>query len=159
MAKELTGRGTLMILLASFGIVFAVNGYMAAEAIQTFRGDDEDHAYLQGIDYNLTLDRRAAQRALGWQAAIGAKRDSSGVLHIALSMTGRNGQPLKHLSLDGLLRHPTDANRDRRLHLTETRDGFYSGALAQVTPGAWNLVVEDPSSKTPFEAERSLWLR
>ena len=159
MKSELTGRKTLAILLVSFGIVFGVNGYMVAQAIGTFRGDDLDQPYMQGINFNQTLARRAEQQTLGWQATIDAARATNGELKIVVVVKSRDGAPLALLRLSGVLRHPTDAHFDRKLVLKETQSGVYVAALDRVSAGAWNLDVFTDSHSKPFEATRSLWLR
>jgi nitrogen fixation protein FixH len=159
MARELTGRKTLAICLVSFGVVFAVNGYMVAQALSTFRGDDENDAYLQGVDYNQTLDRREKQAALGWHAAIGAERQHSDALRIVVSVLDPAGRPVQGLKVSGVLRHPADANRDRALALREQRAGVYVTSLEHVAAGSWSVIVHTQTHNQPFEATRQVWLR
>jgi len=161
----LTGRKTLAILVASFGVVFAVNGYMIAQAVNTFRGEaastfrgeSEKDEYLQGIDYNRTLARRAEQKARGWHAAIGAIRVAGGAIQVALDVKARDGSPVSGLKIEGVLRHPSDAHRDLALAFTDAGSGTYRALLQHVSPGVWEVEVRSPN--TPFEASRSLWLR
>ena len=167
MAKPLTGRRTLAIFLVSFGVVFAVNGYMIAEAVKTFRGEavssfhgeSENDEYLQGVNFNDTLARRAEQKALGWQANIGAARDSRGLVRIELRVKTRAGSPVDGLKLDGVLRHPSDAHRDRPLAFAEKGAGAYEALASHVTPGAWDVEVRSGSRGAPFEASRGIWLQ
>ncbi len=159
MTKPLTGRKTFAIVLAIFGIVFAVNGYMVAMAVSTYTGEDENSAYLQGANYNQTLDRRAEQAALGWRATIGAEREQGHGLRVFVSVVGRNGYPVRQLRMLGVLRHPSDASRDRPLILKEEKAGVYAARLDNVASGAWDVVVHAGEHSTPFEATRNLWLR
>lgn len=163
--KPLTGRKTLAILVASFGVVFAVNGYMIAQAINTFRGEaasnfrgaSEADEYLQGINYNETLARRAQQKAMGWQAAIGASREVSGAVRVVLDVRSRDGSPVEGLNIQGVLRHPSDAHRDQVLAFVEKGSGAYQALLTRAAPGAWEVDVRSPN--VPFEASRTVWLR
>jgi nitrogen fixation protein FixH len=163
--KPLTARKTLAIFVASFGVVFAVNGYMIAQAISTFRGEaastfrgeSESDEYLQGVNFNQTLARRAQQKAMGWQAAIGASREVSGAVRIVLDVKSRDGSPVEGLDIQGVLRHPSDAHRDRMLAFFEKGSGAYQSLLTQVAPGAWEVDVRSPN--VPFEASRTVWLR
>ncbi len=163
--KPLTGRKALAILVAVFGVVFAVNGYMIAQAVNTFRGEavsrfhgeSESDEYLQGINYNRTLARRAQQKAMGWQAAIEASREAGGLMRVVLDVKSRDGSPVAGLQIQGVLRHPSDAHRDRSLAFVDKGSGAYQTVLPHVAPGVWEVEVRSPNA--PFEASRSIWLR
>jgi nitrogen fixation protein FixH len=49
--RELTGRKVLLYLVVSFGIVFAVNGYMVKAAISTFGGVETQSSYKAGQQF------------------------------------------------------------------------------------------------------------
>jgi nitrogen fixation protein FixH len=163
--KPLTGRKTFAIFVAVFGVIFAVNGYLVAQAINTFRGEatstfrgeSASDDYLQGINYNRTLVRRAQQKAMGWQAAIGASRQAGGLMRVVLDVKSRDGSPVAGLQIQGVLRHPSDAHRDRTLAFVEKGSGAYEAQLAHVAPGVWEVEVRSPN--VPFEASRRVWLR
>lgn len=159
MRRELTGRAFLLYMCVFFAVVFAVNGYMAYEAVATFRGADESQAYREGMQYNTTLARRAEQARLGWTATIAAERLASGQVRVAVTLKKADGSPVTHLMLDGKLEHPADEARDRSLRFTEVRAGEYEGDVAGVSPGAWDTIVTTPAHAVPFEATRRLWVR
>lgn len=157
-ARKLTGRGVLLWLVAFFGFVIAVNAVFIMVSASTFRGEDEQKPYLQGIEYNQALARRAAQAAAGWQAGISAIRLDSGDVRVQLSLRGRDGAPVRGESLSGELRHPADENRDHVLKLTEAGPGLYQADVHEVAPGNWDVIVEARGGRTPFEAVRRLWV-
>ena len=110
----------LLWLVGFFGIIFATNAYFITAAVKTFRGEDEQKPYLQGVEYNHTLARRAEQAKLGWKATIGAHRLPSGEVRVDRHAAhSRDGAPETGAALTGELRHPADENRDRALHFTE----------------------------------------
>ena len=78
MNRTLTGRGVLFWLALFFGVVILTNAIFVTAAVKTFRGEDEQKPYLQGIAYNQTLARRAEQVELGWRAVIAAERSGDG---------------------------------------------------------------------------------
>lgn len=158
MRKPLTGRGVLFWLVAFFGIIFATNAYFITVSVKTFRGEDEQKPYLQGVEYNDTLARRAEQRKIGWQAAVAAARLASGQVRISVTLTQANGRPEANTALHGELRHPTDENKDRDLTLKETQPGTYQVIVADVAPGSWDVLVSNTDKATPFEAVRRLWV-
>lgn len=158
MNKPLTGRGVLLWLFAFFGVIFATNIIFITLSIKTFSGEDEQKPYLQGVQYNDTLARRAAQRKLGWRATMIATRLADGQLRISVSLSSPNGRPETGLSLGGELRHPANENRDRVLKFKEAAPGLYREDLASVGPGSWDVIVNNPAKDAPFEATRRLWV-
>lgn len=160
MTREWTGRHILLALLATFGVIFAVNGYFIVQAERTWPGEDVAHPYLQGLDYNRTLADRARQERLGWSATIGGTRAADGTATITVTLTDKSGAPVSSEPLNGLLRHPMDEERDHAIVFREQGNGVYVGRIAHVQAGNWDVVVTRKNTReAPFEAERRLWLR
>jgi nitrogen fixation protein FixH len=159
MRKHLTGRGILLWLGAFFGVIFLVDAAFIWVSVSTYRGEDEQRPYLQGIAFNRTLERRAEQARLGWVSHISAERLPSGAVQLMVTLKDASGAPQSVPRLDGELRHPADETRDHPLHLTEHRKGEYEAKLGGVSPGAWDVVVSTPAGAIPFEASERLWLR
>ncbi|HEY8254984.1 MAG TPA: FixH family protein [Rhizomicrobium sp.] len=157
MTRKLTGRGVLLVLAGFFGVIFATNAIFITTAVHTFRGEDEANPYLQGVEYNHTLARRAEQARLGWRASIGDRRLASGAILLTIDVSQPDGKAPKGLSLTGELRHPADEHRDRILHFAETVPGHFETQLRDVTPGRWEMVVSN-SRAEPFRTERRLWV-
>jgi nitrogen fixation protein FixH len=158
MNKTLTGRGVLLWLAAFFGIIIATNAYYITIAVKSFSGEDEQKPYLQGVEYNDTLSRRAEQRKLGWHATMEASRLPSGKVRIAVHLVQANGTPEAQPRLTGELRHPSNEYRDRRLDLKQTAAGLYQADLANVSPGSWDVLVSSGAEDAPFEAVRRVWV-
>ena len=158
MNRTLTGRGVLLWLFAFFGIIFATNAYFIILSVKTFSGEDEQKPYLQGVEYNDTLARRAAQRILGWRATMTAARLSSGHVRISVVLVNSDGAPKTRVSLTGELRHPADEYRDQVLKFKETIPGTYQEEMANVSRGSWDLIVNSSARNAPFEATRRLWV-
>jgi len=157
MTGTLTGRGVLMWLSSFFAVVIATNIYFITMSITTFRGEDEQKPYLQGIEYNDTLARRAEQARLAWHAEVSVTRLSSGHVRISVVLRDRRGAGLS-VPLSAELRHPSDENRDLVLHLNGISPGSYEADAGPVSRGRWDLIVNSASTKTPFEARRRLWV-
>jgi len=157
MMRKLTGRAVLLLLAGFFGVIFATNAIFITAAVRTFRGEDEAKPYLQGVEYNHTLARRAEQARLGWRASIGDQRLASGAVLLTIDVSQPDGKAPKGLSLTGELRHPADEHRDRTLHFAETAPGHFEAQLRDVTPGRWEMVVSN-SRTEPFRTERRLWV-
>ncbi|HVZ67859.1 MAG TPA: FixH family protein [Rhizomicrobium sp.] len=158
MTREITGRQVLIWLVGFFALVMAVNTVFIAVSLKTFRGEDEQKPYLQGVEYNRTLALRAEQEKAGWRAAIGAVREASGAVRISVSLKRPNGSPESQVALKGELRHPADENKDRAFALTAIGPDSYRAEIPGVSAGTWDVVVTALDSKQPFEASRRLWV-
>ena len=133
---RLTGAKVLLILLAFFGVVFGVNGLMAYDALSTFRGEVDPHAYQDGLAYNSQIAAAAAQTQRGWKVDI-----QLGAAGPRATFRDGEGHPVEGLAVTGLWAAPADMRRDRKFALREDAPGVYvaqGGALA----GAWDLELE-----------------
>ena len=156
--RKLTGAGVLSWLLVMFIPVIAVNICFIALSVHTFRGEDEQKPYLQGVEYNHTLARRAEQAKLGWRAQISAARDLSGGADITILLKAADATAESGIRLYGELRHPADEGRDRTLVLEKVQPGLYRAHVTKISRGAWDVVVSTSSDQQPFEASRRIWL-
>ena len=82
MRREFTGRDMAMVMVAGFGVVVAVNFYMASLAIGGFGGVVVENSYVASQKYNGWLDQARKQQALGWSVQV--KRQRSGTIALAL---------------------------------------------------------------------------
>ncbi len=158
MTGTLTGRGVLIWLLGFFGVIMAMNAWYITLSVKTFRGEDEQLPYLQGITYNQTLAHRAEQRAMDWRAEVSLARVETGRVVLRVVLHDAVGHPLDGLLLKGELRHPADENRDHPLAMKQIAPGIYETEIAQVTPGAWDAVLRTQAG-VPFEVVKRVWLQ
>ena len=158
MIHELKGWHVLAMMLAFFGVTIAVNVAFTVYAVGTFSGEDVSKPYLQGLAYNRTLEARAAQAALGWSATIDAVRENGGV-SVSARIADRDGQAKSALTVEALLRRPTDARLDRTIELTAIGDGTYRAVTAELPGGAWDVVVRARKGDVLFEATRRVVLK
>lgn len=155
--KTLSGRGVLVWLIGFFGLIIATNTVFVTMAVKTFRGEDEQKPYLQGIEYNHTLAERAEQKRLGWNASVTAQRLPGGLVQVETRVAGRDGAVERALALTGEMRHPSDENRDQPLTFHEVAPGLYRAQLRGVAPGLWDIRIAS-TGRTPFTAERRTWV-
>jgi nitrogen fixation protein FixH len=158
MTKELKGWHVLVMMLVFFGVTIAVNVAFTIYAIDTFSGEDVSKPYLKGLAYNRTLETRATQAALGWRATVDAVRDDGGA-EISAHIEDRGGKPKNALSVEAVLRRPTDASLDRAVALEPVGGGDYKALLPDLAPGVWDVIVRAKHGDTAFEAERRVVLK
>ncbi len=158
MTHELKGWHVLVMMTAFFGVTIAVNVAFTIYAVGTFSGEDVSKPYLRGLEYNRTLETRAAQAALGWNATIDAVHENDGTA-VSARITDRDGQAKSALTVEALLRRPTDARLDRAIELTAIGDGTYRAVAVDLPAGAWDVVVRAKKGDTVFEATRRVVLK
>ncbi len=156
--KPLTGRHVLIAIVLFFVFIIGINVVFILLATGSFTGEDVPKAYVQGVDYNRTLEARAAQQELDWRAALDARRDDDGKVVITLNMSDTDG-PLERLDVEGILRRPTQAALDRVLTFEAHGQGRYEATVEGLEPGAWYVDVKaGRDASMPFEARSRVWL-
>ncbi|SNR50534.1 nitrogen fixation protein FixH [Paracoccus sediminis] len=135
MARELTGRHVLIVTLAAFGVIIAVNGTMAVLAIGSFPGLEVANSYVASQRFD--RDRRA-QDALGWTAR--ASHDGTNLMIEVLD--GQGGHPILR-DFAVTVGRPTHRRADVAPEFQEA-GGIYRTPLV-LEPGAWTIRVRATS--------------
>jgi len=139
--RELTGRAVLLWLVAFFGVVFAVNGWLVQAATSTFGGLDTPSSYQAGLTFESEIARAERQQALHWQVDGKLQRDRAGEAVLDISVRDAQGQPVTGLNADAMLEHPANARFDEVIQLAKTGAGAFHG-VAKGHAGQWDLVVD-----------------
>lgn len=130
--KPFTGRKFLMIVIAFFGVVIAVNVTMAVKAVKTFPGLEVSNSYVA----SQTFDKdRAAQEALGWVVEPSYERG-----FLSLVIRDRGGLPAPVSDISVLVGRTTMANEDMRPEFRYS-GGIFS-APVELGYGAWLIHLE-----------------
>ena len=79
-AKTFTGKHMAMVFACGFGIVIAVNLFMASHAVGSFHGTVVDNSYVASQNYNGWIAKAEASKALGWQVMPARRTDGRVVL-------------------------------------------------------------------------------
>jgi nitrogen fixation protein FixH len=139
-------------IVAFFGMMLAVQGFFVVQAVRTFPGEEVEKSYVQGIDYNQTLERRDLQRRLGWSARAGLEDNA----RLVVRLGDASDKPLRGLSVTASVRRL--GGGERKLTLVERRPGEYA-AEASATRGRLQLAIEARRSgrdEVIFEAIKTL---
>ena len=156
---RLTGPRVLMMLVAFFVTVAAVNAVMIHYALSTFRGEVTPHPYEEGLAYNADIQEARAQAARGWKVAGDVVRDAKGQAQIAVSALDATGAPIDGLSVSARLAAPADMKRDRSTTLEDAGRGLYRGAVA-IDAGVWDFeLAAARDGKTLFQSRNRITLK
>jgi nitrogen fixation protein FixH len=158
MEARLTGKHILLILLAFFGIVSAVNGAFIYFALRTGPGEEQGASYEAGLRYNAILSEERSQDALRWRHQ---SQFENGALRVSIS--DKDGAPIAGLSVTGNFGRPASNGDDKSLAFKEIDAGLYEAELAKSGPGSWVLAftAEKPrrgAEATTYRVKERLWL-
>lgn len=163
-AMKITGKHVLFAMLAFFGVVIAVNGVFIHFAFDSWTGLTSRHAYTEGLAYNRTLERAAAQRALGWTSELSVVRQDSPLGTVEVAALARlaksDGAPVAGGEAMLLFQHPIDEKLDLRVALAETAPGLYEVSTRLPAPGNWRLRLEmTAATGETFRRDEAIWIK
>ena len=125
------------LLMAGPAAVVLAGAFTAYLAVVTSDGLVTDDYYKQGLTINQMLSRDAVARRLDYRARITFAVDFSRVEVIQMGGTPASGPLLLRLA------HPGRPTLDRALPLTLQGDNSYFAAFPALTPGRWQVTLED----------------
>lgn len=135
MTGRFTGWHMTAIIAGFFGLVIAVNLYMAHAAISTFGGTVVENSYVASQKFNGWLAAARKQEQLGWSTRLSLAGDR----HVRVEAT-KAGAAITGLGGSGLASHPLGATPPIRLDFSQAPDGSLTSA--QVLPqGRWLIHV------------------
>jgi len=156
--SALNGRSVLVVLLAFFGTVFAVNAYFVVVALDTYSGTVASEPYRKGLTYNRRIAADERQAALHWQPRASASRDG----HVLFDLAGADGTPVSGLTVTAVLGRPSSEDHDRSLNFAEVAPGHYVADGPALQPGTWVIALQalstDSSQEPVFQLRNRLWL-
>lgn len=132
MHKTFTGRHMLAIFVVFFGIVIAVNFWVARIALHSFSGVVVENSYVASQEFNGWLKDAKTEKALGWSAAV--SRDAQGRLVVETA-----GIP-EGAKVTALLRRPLGTPDDRSEALSLIAPHRYQSK--ELDPGRWLVRIE-----------------
>lgn len=154
---QLTGRHVLAMLVIFFGIIITVSIVFTTLAVKSFRGEDIKQSYRQGIEYNSTLEARAAQSQLGWTATVNVVGNMA-ERSLVVKVTDQAEAGLQGVTFSGGLRHPVDSTLDRPVIFETFEDGTARANLTGLL-GQWTLEADAIRGEDRFHFRRDLDLR
>jgi nitrogen fixation protein FixH len=148
--RPLTGRKVLIIAVSAFGVVIAANMALLFSATGSFPGLVVKNSYVASQGWDA---RTAAQRALGWEAAVAY---GDGAVRVRLS--DAEGRAVEGVALEATIGRPATDAHDRTLALRPV-GGLYEAPIA-LEPGLWRVSLATTGAGAPdYEAAADLVVR
>ncbi len=137
--KQITGKTVLIGMLAFFGVILAVNMTFMYLALNSWPELVSKRAYLDGLEYNDTLNAAKLQSDRGWSSIL--EYDGKSVV---VSLTDKSQAPLVGLGINLTLRRPVNDIADIKLVLqgVPANPGSYTADLILPLKGRWYGVIE-----------------
>lgn len=133
-----TGWHMTAIMVGFFGVVIAVNFWMARVAVTSFTGTVVDNGYVASQSFNRWLDQASHDKALGWSA--GAHRLADGTVKLTLAGKGIEGTDMSGAQVTARAIQPLDGKADRELAFVRQADGSYL-STKPLSAVRWRLLV------------------
>lgn len=130
MSREFTGRNMATVMVLGFGVVMAVNFFMASLAISGFGGVTVQNSYVASQKFNGWLEEAERSRALGWD--VDMSREGTG--HLVLTTRGVPAGAV--ITAD--LRRPLGEKETASLAFVKGADGSYRSATP-LSAGRWTM--------------------
>ena len=144
---QFTGRHMLMAMIGGFGIVVAVNFYMASLATGGFGGVIVENTYVASQKFNGWLDEAKRQEALGWEAQ--SQRGDAG--HLVIETQG-----VPELALaSAMIRRPLGDLDAANLELVRQADGTFR-SIEPIADGRWIVRLEITSAGQSWRKEQQI---
>ncbi|QIK95758.1 FixH family protein [Sphingomonas sp. HDW15A] len=131
MTNRFTGWHMFAILVVFFGIVIAVNVWLAVSARTTFGGTLAENGYVASQDYNKWIAASAAQDRLGW--SVKTAREGGRLVLVATGVD----QP----DVTVLLRHPLGREPERLMSMRSLGDGRFE-SIHRLPEGRWRVHID-----------------
>ena len=129
--RKLTGRGVLLIAVGFFGVIIAVNVFMATLAVGGFPGLVTANPYVEAQKYDA---EQKAEKALGWSFAFAWE---AGALRVGV--VGPDGERVRGLALTARVGRPATLAEDREVVFVE--DGAGYAAAPALPAGMWRVAL------------------
>ncbi len=146
--KEFTGRHMLMIMIAFFGVIIAVNLTMATLANTSWTGLVVKNSYVESQKFNGVLQSSRQQDALNWKGTLSSTGEG---LQFELRKPGGEFVVARNVTM--ILRRPATEVLDKKYVLDRLGEGTYGRDL-KPAPGAWTAEINAELAAKGDEAKK-----
>jgi nitrogen fixation protein FixH len=142
---EFTGKHMLLVAIAFFGVIIAVNVTMAVLSATSWTGLVVQNSYVASQEFEEKRLAHLKQQAAGWQSDFSY---APGVVRLAVNDGA--GNPVEFGEVKVLLNRPVGGHDDQSLTLGRAPDGGYV-ASTTLAEGVWDALVTARSETGPYE--------
>ena len=133
--REFTGRHMLMVMVAFFGVIIAVNLLMATFASSSWTGLIVKNSYVASQDFNGHIAAARQQEALGWTSSFSGDAGS-----VKVTLADAKQRNLTALKVEAKIYRPVAEAEDHRVALVEGAAGTYA-ADVELGAGIWEADI------------------
>lgn len=157
--KPFTGRHFLICILAFFGVIFGMNIVFIYFATNTWTGLYQENAYIDGLNYNRTIEAAEAQEALEWKGSLELSSLGNQKV-ITFKLADKNDEALSGFIVKAKIRRPTLQEYDQSFILAESKAGYYETTLDLPFNGQWHVSLQATASDgTPYKIEQRFFVK
>jgi nitrogen fixation protein FixH len=147
-------------LLAMMAVIVAANVTMITLAYKTSPGLVVDDYYEKGKNYNKSLEKMAAQKALAWDVHLSnpEKIEAGEKTGYGLTILDKSRSPLLADKVEIYAFRPSDVAADFSAQMIAQAEGKYAGDMIFPLPGVWDLVVNIVKGDDQFEITKRIFV-
>ena len=147
-------------LIVMMAVIFAANVTMITLAFKTSPGLVVDDYYEKGKNYNKSLEKMAAQKALGWDASLLIPETivEGEINRYGLTVFDKSKSALSVDKVEIYAFRPSDVKADFMTQMKPDADGQYAGDLMFPLPGVWDLIVNIIKGNDQFEITKRIFV-
>lgn len=147
MKREFTGRHMATVMVLGFGVVVAVNLYMASEATSTFGGVVVENSYVASQKFNGWLASAERSSKLGWN--VGLVRGDDGRLRVTTANVPDGAQ------VSAVAHHPLGRMPDTAIGFAPDGQGRFVSSTA-LPAGRWTVRLAVTAGKDTWRGQQAL---
>ena len=147
MKRKFTGWHMASILTLGFGVVVAVNFFMAYEASTSFNGVVVENSYVASQNYNRWFEQEREQEQLGWQAEL--VREKAGLVRVTTQGVPDTAQ------VTAVARRPLGDKTEEILQFAGEGEGRYV-STKPLADGRWTIRVIIRSGESSWVEEKKV---
>ena len=157
--KKFTGKHFLISILCFFGVIFGMNFVFIYYATNTWTGLSKENAYVDGLNYNQTLEAAQTQLKLGWRSTLDLAVNG-GQHKLSFSLKTEDAQSLGSFIVTAVIGRPTLKSYDQTIVLAESKLGLYQANIDLPLKGQWHVSLKAVSPDgTPFQLEKRFFIK
>lgn len=147
---QFTGWHMLACMISFFGVIIAVNFYMAFTASSSWTGLVVKNSYVASQKFNRDLEVAKVQKAAGWRSRIVYQ---DGILSVRL--VTRSGSPLILDNVSMRVGRPAYEQQDQNVLFVTNEDGVLTTNL-NLASGEWLLKITGDVEGKPYRRDARL---